>query len=60
MRLAAGFVLNQELSMVLFLSPFIWIILDGLCLKERRKGNVRPQNQMGRKNSPGLRLMLMI
>ena len=29
---------------------------DGLCLKEHRKGNWRPQNQMGRKNLPGLRL----
>ena len=29
---------------------------DGLRLKEHRKGNGRPQNQMGRENYPGLRL----
>ena len=27
MRLAAGFALNQELSMIVFYSSFIWIIL---------------------------------
>ena len=29
---------------------------DGLCLKEHKKGNGRPWNQMGRSNSPGIRL----
>ena len=38
MRLAAGFVLNQELSRVVFYPPFIWIIVID-CLKEHRKGN---------------------
>ena len=30
--------------------------LDGISLKEHRKGNRRPQNQMGRENSSGIRL----
>ena len=29
--------------------------IDGSCLKEHRKGNGRPVNQMGWKNYPGLR-----
>ena len=28
--------------------------VDGFCLKKARKGNERPRNQMGRKNSSGL------
>ena len=50
-RLAADFVLNREVSRVVFYPP-----LYGLCLKEHRKGNGRTWNQMGRKNLPGLRL----
>ena len=38
------------------LSPFMWIILMDFRLKEHRKGNGRPRNQMGRQKYPGLRL----
>ena len=55
MRLATDFVLNQELSRVGSI-PLYMDHFDGLRLKEHRKGNWRPWNQMGRKNAPGLRL----
>ena len=55
MKLAAGFVLNHELSRAVFY-PLCMDNLDGLSLKEHRKGIERSWNQMGRKNSPGLRL----
>ena len=37
MRLAAGFVLNQELSRVVFYAPFIWIILMDFVLRSTGK-----------------------
>ena len=55
MKLAAGFVLNQDFSRVVFYFTFM-DHFDGLCLKKHRRGNGRPLNQMERENSPGLRL----
>ena len=55
MRLAAGFILNRELSRVLFY-PSLYDHFDGLCLIEHRKGKERPWNETGWKNSPGPRL----
>ena len=42
MRLAAGFVSNQELSKVVFYPPLCMDHFDGLRLKEHMKGNGRP------------------
>ena len=55
MSLAAGFVLNQELSRVVFYPPYMDHFV-GHFLKEQRKGNGRPWNQMGSRNSAGHRL----
>jgi len=51
MRLAAGYVLNKELSTVVSI-PLYMDHFDGLCLKQSEKGNGRAPNEMGRKNSP--------
>ena len=60
MKLAADFVSNQELSRVVFsCSIFLYMDdFDGVSLKEHRKGIGRPLNQMERKISPGLKLII--
>ena len=49
------FCINQELSRAVFYPPLCGSF-DGLRLKEHRKGNGSLRNQMGRKNSPRLRV----
>ena len=49
MRIAAGFVLNRELSGLCSV-PLYMDHFDGLCLKGDKKGNRRPRNQIERKN----------
>ena len=55
-EVSSWFYLKSGVKQGCVLIPLYMDHFDGLCLKEHRKGNGRPRNQMGRKNSPGLRL----